>query len=155
MTYTLEDFAAGQRYALGSHVVTEQDVLGFAGTWDAQAFHTDPSAARQSPFQGLIASGWHTAAIFMSRYVSTLLADSTCLGSPGVDELRWHAPVRPGDTLTAHLVIESVTNSARRPDRGTVRPRCTLVNQHGAEVFSMVLITLFGRRTTGRSEPQL
>lgn len=146
--YALEDFSAGQQIELGRYRVTEQAVMDFAAAWDPQSFHIDPVAAELTPFGGVIASGWHTAAIFMRLYVDAVLCDSTCLGSPGVDELRWHAPVRPGDTLTARLVVESVTRSARRPHRGTVRPRCTLVNQDGTVVFSMVLVTLLAARGT-------
>ena len=94
-----EDFELGRVYELGSVDVTEADILEFARRFDPQPFHVDPEAARQSVFGGLIASGWHTGAMWMRLYVDSLLDGAASMGSPGIEELRWLAPVRPGDTL--------------------------------------------------------
>jgi acyl dehydratase len=142
----LEDFQIGQTYQLGDHTVTTAEILAFAEQWDPQRFHIDASEARDTPFGGLIASGWHTTSIFMRLYVTTVLRDSSGIGSPGVDEIRWKEPVRPGDTLTATLKVENVTPSLGRPDRGIVKPRCELTNQHGRSVLTMYLHSTFLRR---------
>ena len=143
--YTFEDFAAGQVYELGSRTVTEGELVEFARQWDPQPFHTDPEAAKDSVFGGLIASGWQTGAIWMRMYVDTMLG-SAARGSPGIEELRWLAPVRPGDTLTGRLTVLDATPSATRPDRGTIRIRGEMVNQDGVTVMAMTSRGHFGRR---------
>ena len=131
---------------LGSHAVTEQEIVEFARRWDPQPFHVDPEAAKESVFGGLIASGWHTGAMWMRLYVDSLLDAASSMGSPGVEELRWLAPVRPGDVLAGRLTVLETTPSERRPDRGTVRIRGEMVNQDGVTVLSMVSRGHFGRR---------
>lgn len=145
--WCFEDFSPGQNFALGTYTVSADDIIGFGTQWDPQRFHVNCDEAARTPFAGLIASGWHTASIFMHLYVKTLLADSSGVGSPGVDELRWREPVRPDDTLTASLSVERVVPSPISRDRGTVHPRCTLTNQHGRTVFSMVLQSIFLTRS--------
>jgi acyl dehydratase len=142
-----EDFAAGDTVELGSHTVTEEEILEFARRWDPQPFHVDPHAARDSVFGGLIASGWHTAALWMRLYVQSFLGEADGRGSPGVEELRWLAPVRPGDTLTARLEVLETSPSSRQPDRGTVRIRAEMVNGEGVIVLSMTSRGHFGRRS--------
>jgi acyl dehydratase len=144
--YTFEDFAAGQVYELGSRTVTEDELVEFATQWDPQPFHVDPEAAKDSVFGGLIASGWHTGAMWMRMYVDTMLG-SAARGSPGIEELRWLAPVRPGDTLTARLTVLDATPSATRPDRGTIRIRGEMTNQDGVTVMAMTSRGHFGRRS--------
>jgi acyl dehydratase len=144
--YTFEDFAAGQVYELGSRTVTEGEMVDFARQWDPQPFHVDPEAAKESVFGGLIASGWQTGAIWMRMYVDTMLG-SAARGSPGIEELRWLAPVRPGDTLSGRLTVLEATPSATRPDRGTIRIRGEMVNQDGVTVMAMTSRGHFGRRT--------
>ncbi|MDF2750112.1 MAG: putative MaoC-like dehydratase [Gaiellaceae bacterium] len=141
-----EDFRPGQTVELGSRTVTEEEIVAFARQWDPQPFHTDAEAARDSVFGGLIASGWHTGAMWMRLYVDSLLGSSASQGSPGVEELRWLAPVRPGDTLTGRLEVLEAVPSERRPDRGTVRIRAEMVNQDGVTVMSMTSRGHFGRR---------
>jgi acyl dehydratase len=141
-----EDFEAGKVYELGSRTVTEEDIVAFARQFDPQSFHVDPEAAAESHFGGLIASGWHTGAMWMRLYVDALLGSASGMGSPGVEELRWLAPVRPGDTLRATLTVLEATPSERRPDRGTIRSRGEMVNQDGVTVMSMVARGHFGRR---------
>jgi len=141
-----EDFRPGQTVELGSRTVTEEEIVAFARQWDPQPFHTDAEAARDSVFGGLIASGWHTGAMWMRLYVDSLLGGSASQGSTGVEELRWLAPVRPGDTLTGRLEVLEAVPSERRPDRGTVRIRAEMVNQDGVTVMSMMSRGHFGRR---------
>lgn len=145
-----EDLEPGRVHELGSVVVTEDEILDFARRWDPQAFHVDPEAAKESVFGGLIASGWHTGAMWMRLYVDSLLDGAASMGSPGVEELRWLAPVRPGDTLSGRLtVLETTPSARRRQDRGTVRIRGEMVNQDGVTVMSMVSRGHFGLRLSG------
>src|SRR6188472_4405680 len=116
-----EDFEPGEVLELGSRTVTEDEIIEFARQFDPQPFHLDPEAAADSVFGGLIASGWHTGAMWMRLYVDNMLGSASAQGSPGVEELRWLAPVRPGDTLHGRLTVLETTASERRPDRGTVR----------------------------------
>ncbi|HUQ21595.1 MAG TPA: MaoC family dehydratase [Gaiellaceae bacterium] len=141
-----EDFEAGQVLQLGSVEVTEQAIVDFARQFDPQPFHVDPEAAAESVFGGLIASGWHTGAMWMRLYVDSMLGGGAAQGSPGIEELRWLAPVRPGDTLAGRLTVLDATPSERRPDRGTVRIRGEMVNQDGVTVLSMVSRGHFARR---------
>jgi acyl dehydratase len=141
-----EDFRPGQTVELGSRTVTEEEIVAFARQWDPQPFHIDAEAARDSVFGGLVASGWHTGAMWMRLYVDSLLDNTASHGSPGVEELRWLAPVRPGDTLTGRLEVLEAVPSERRPDRGTVRIRAEMVNQDGVTVMSMTTRGHFGRR---------
>ena len=141
-----EDFRPGQTVELGSRTVTEEEIVAFGRQWDPQPFHTDAEAARDSVFGGLIASGWHTGAMWMRLYVDSLLGGSASQGSPGVEELRWLAPVRPGDTLSGRLEVLEAVPSERRPDRGTVHIRAEMVNQDGVTVMSMTSRGHFGRR---------
>ncbi len=140
-----EDIRPGQVYDLGTRTVTEEELIDFARDWDPQPFHLDPEAAKESVFGGLIASGWHTGAMWMRMYVDTMLG-SAARGSPGIEELRWLAPVRPGDTLTGRLTVLEATPSATKPDRGTVRIRGEMVNQDGVTVMAMTSRGHFGRR---------
>ena len=141
-----EDLEPGQVLELGSRAVSEDEIVAFARQWDPQPFHVDPEAAKDSPFGGLIASGWHTGAMWMRLYVDSLLGGEAAMGSPGIEELRWLAPVRPGDTLQGRLTVLDATPSERRPDRGTVRIRGEMVNQDGVTVMSMVSRGHFRRR---------
>ncbi|WP_441249376.1 MaoC family dehydratase [Kitasatospora sp. McL0602] len=149
-----EDFEAGDVHDLGTVSLTEQEIIDFGTRWDPQPFHTDPELAAASAYGSLIASGWQTASMFMRRYVDGLLADSACVGSPGVDEIRYLKPVRPGEVLRAKVYILGSKPSFGRPDTGIVQPRCQLEAEDGSVVFSMILHSIFVRRTSrafGRS----
>ena len=146
MPLFFEDLAPGQVVELGSRTVTEAEILDFARQFDPQPFHVDSEAASGSVFGGLIASGWHTGAMWMRLYVDSLLDGAAAMGSPGIEELRWLAPVRPGDTLSGRLTVLEATPSASRPDRGTVRIRGEMVNQDGVTVMAMTSRGHFGRR---------
>jgi acyl dehydratase len=141
-----EDFEAGQVYELGPHTVTAEEIVEFARQFDPQPFHLDEEAAARGPFGGLIASGWHTAALFMRMYVEELINETVSMGSPGVEELRWLVPVRPGDELRGRVTILEATPSATRPDRGTIRARMEMLNQRDEVVLTMVARGFLGRR---------
>src|SRR5579871_83649 len=94
-----EDFQVGETIHLGSREITAEEIIAFAHQWDPQPFHVDPDLAKESLFGGLVASGWHTAVMYMRLLVDGFLNETASMGSPGIDELRWRKPVRPGDTL--------------------------------------------------------
>jgi acyl dehydratase len=144
---TFDDFEAGRVYDLGTKVVSEDEIVAFARQFDPQPFHLDADAAKDSVFGGLIASGWHTGAMWMRLYVDSLLGGATGQGSSGIEELRWLAPVRPGDTLRGRLTVLDATASESHPDRVTVRIRGEMVNQDGVTVMSMVSRGRFARRS--------
>ncbi len=141
-----EDFHVGDVVELGPVEVTEEEIVAFARRYDPQPFHVDAGAAKETPYGGLIASGWHTAAIFMGMFVPAVLLDSASLGSPGVDELRWTAPVRPGDRLTGRSTIVDSRPSATNPSRGTVFTQNEVFNQEETLVMTLKARGFFARR---------
>jgi acyl dehydratase len=141
-----EDFAVGDAIELGSHTVTEASIVEFARAYDPQPFHVDAEQARSSIYSGLIASGWHTAGIYMRMLVDQVLRDTASLGSPGIDELRWYLPVRPGDTLRGRITVLEARVSQSKPDRGLLRTRGELFNQDDQRVMSLVAVNFFSRR---------
>jgi len=145
MTRFWEDFRVGDSFDLGSLTVDGAEMLRFARRFDPQPFHVDEELARETPFGGVIASGWFTASLFMRLYVDAVLADSASQGSPGLSELRWLSPVRAGDVLDGRLHVLESTPSATRPGRGTVVLRGEL-SRSGQPVLSTTFRGLFGRR---------
>jgi acyl dehydratase len=141
-----EDFKVGDSAEMGKHRFTEDEIIAFARQFDPQPFHTDPQAAARSAFGGLIASGWHTCAIGMRLMVEDYVSRTVSLGSPGVDEIRWLKPVRPGDTLTYRRTVLESRASASRPGVGLVKQRWEAANQRGELVHSMEGWGMFGRR---------
>ncbi|WP_208277696.1 MaoC family dehydratase [Massilia oculi] len=143
-----EDFYAGQEIDLGERTVTEAEILDFARAFDPQSFHVDAGAAQQSPYGGLIASGWHTCSMMMRMVVDGLLNAADGMGSPGLDGVRWLQPVRAGDTLRVRYLTRQVKASNSKPDRGVVWSTWTATNQHGDQVCTVDGIGLYGRRAT-------
>jgi acyl dehydratase len=141
-----EDLTPGRVFELGSVSPTADEIVEFATQFDPQPFHTDPEAARASHFGGLIASGWHTCAMFMRLLVEGMVADAASMGSPGMDEVRWLAPVRPDDVLTGTFVIVDAVPSRSKPDRGVIRSECRMTNQDGVTVLTMKGMGMYGRR---------
>ena len=139
-----EDYVPGAVHDLGSVVVDEQEVIAFARQFDPQPFHLDKERAEQSAFGGLIASGWHTACMAMRLIVDHYLSEASSEGSPGIDELRWLRPVRPGDQLTVRITILDARRSRSRPERGIVRSQIDTLNQDG-EVVMHLTSTIFIR----------
>ena len=141
-----EDFETGERKSIGSVVVDKDEVIEFASRYDPQPFHVNEKAARQSIYGGLIASGWHTCSMVMRLMCDSYLLESASLGSPGIENVRWLRPVRPGDTLTAYRTIEETRVSSSRPDRGIVKSLWEVDNQKGELVLTMSGIQFFLRR---------
>jgi acyl dehydratase len=137
-----EDYVPGVTHDCGSVEVTEADILDFARRYDPQSFHVDAAAAADGPFGGLIASGWHTASLMMRLYADHYLSTVSSLGSPGVDELRWPRPVRPGSVLRLRATVTEARLSRSKPDRGLVRTRVELVDAGDDVVFSASLLNL-------------
>lgn len=141
-----EDYVPGSVYEYGDVTVTEAEILEFAGRFDPQPMHVDPAAAAEGAYGGLIASGWHTTALMMRLYADHYLSRVASLGSPGIDELRWPAPVRPGDRLRLRVEVQDARPSRSRPDRGLVRTHTELRNQRGETVLSLTAMNLLRRR---------
>jgi acyl dehydratase len=138
-----EDYRPGFIGEYGSITVSQDEIIEFAKRFDPQQFHTDPSRAAGGPFGGLIASGWHTSALMMRLYADHFVSKVASLGSPGIDELRWTRPVRPGDTLSIRVTILEARRSSSKPDRGLVRVQIEVLNQDKEVVMSLKAMTLF------------
>jgi len=141
-----EDYVAGAVYEYGYASVTEAEIIAFAEQFDPQPIHVDAEFASSGPFGGLIASGWHTAGIAMRMMVDHYLPRAASLASPGIDELRWTAPVRPGDTLRLRTTTVETRRSKSKPDRGLIRTRAELLNQHDQTALSLVGMNLIRLR---------
>lgn len=144
-----EDIKEGEVVELGRRTMDKERMIAFAREFDPQPFHTDEKAAEASMWGGLIASGWLTGSTLMRLLYDGFLKDTASLGSPGIDELRWLKPVRPGDTLTARLTVIEATASRSRPDRGIVRTRMELMNQDGEAVMTITGVNFISRRPGG------
>ncbi len=145
----LEDFIPGHAFELGSRAIERAEIVAFAEAYDPQDFHLDDAAAAGSIYGGLIASGWQTACVFMRLFVDGLLVRAAAMGSPGIDELRWLQPVRPGDQLAGRVEVLAVRPSRSKPDRGIVQLRCLMSNQDDAAVLTFIANVLFARRPAG------
>ena len=141
-----EDFTPGQVFEFGDYKMTLAEILGFATRYDPQPFHTDPDAARGSAFGELVASGWNTAAIAMRLLVDHFIPANSAMGSPGVDELRWTRPVKPGDRLSMRVTITETRLSRSKPDRGIVHNTTEVLNQHNEVVMTMRGMAMFRAR---------
>ena len=139
-----EDFSPGQRFQTANREVTEADILGFAREWDPQSFHIDPEAAGSSIFGGLIASGFHTLLIAFNLVLEANIWTEASQGAPGIDNLRWIKPVRPGDVLRVEMEVIETRPSSSRDDRGYVTWDYVVIRQDGVTVASWrsTLITL-------------
>src|SRR5690242_7173576 len=131
-----EDYEPGAVFTAGAIAVAEADIIDFAGRYDPQAMHTDPAAAARGRFGGLIASGWHTAAMMMRLFADNFLSPQSSIASPGLDELRWLLPVRPGDVLSLRVTILEARRSKSRPEQGIVHSFVEVLNQRGEAVMS-------------------
>jgi len=144
--YYFEDFTPGRIMEFGGRTVSEAEIVAFARDYDPQSFHVDAAAAGRSPYGGLIASGWHTAALMMRMFCDHVLLDAASLGSPGMDELRWPKPVRPGDTLRVRIRVLEARPSQSRPEMGIVKSETEVLNQKDEVVMRMLGTGLYGRR---------
>jgi acyl dehydratase len=140
-----DDFKVGETFDLGSVTIDGDEMVRFAQRFDPQPFHVDPVAAKDTPFGGLIASGWFTGSLFMRLYVEAVLSGAASQGSPGLSELRWLAPVRAGDVLSGRLTVLDMAPSSTRTTRGTVFLRGELLRA-GEPVLTTTFRGLFGHR---------
>ncbi|GAC1424991.1 MAG: MaoC family dehydratase [Ktedonobacteraceae bacterium] len=145
-TRYFEDFQVGDIIDLGSTSASADEIIAFARQFDPQPFHIDPEQAKHSAFGTLVASGWHSSALFMRLLVDGLLNDTISMGSPGVDEVRWRKPVHPDEKLYGRLTVIESTVSKSRPNMGIIRSVGELVNQEGEVVMSLKGLHFFGRR---------
>ena len=143
-----EDYPPGAVFEGGPVMVSEAELLDFARRYDPQAMHTDPEAAARGHFGGLIASGWHTAAMMMRLFATHFLSPVSSLASPGIDELRWLAPVRPGDELRLRVTVVEARRSRSKPDQGIVHSFVEVLNQRDEQVISLKPISLIRCRPT-------
>jgi acyl dehydratase len=118
--------------------MSEAEIIAYAKEYDPQPFHVDPVGARNGPFGGLIASGWHTTSLTMRQLVDHWVSPESSLGSPGVDEIRWPYPVRPGDTLHVRATVLETRRSKSKPDRGIIRSLAEATNQNGDTVLRLI-----------------
>ena len=137
------EIAASEGFVLGPVTVDNAEVVDFASSFDDQWFHTDPEAAANGPFGGLIASGWHTCALAMRLVSREILIGSESFASPGLAYLRWPHPVRPGDALTLHITVLDARRSASRPELGIVRWQWIMKNGGGQAVLDLEATSMF------------
>ncbi|QDX40979.1 MaoC family dehydratase [Salarchaeum sp. JOR-1] len=145
MTY-YEDFDVGDVEEFGSYTVSKEEIVEFAEQFDPQPFHVDEEAAAESPFGGLIASGWHTASLWMKLMVEHHYDDAASLGSPGVEEIQWTEPVRPGDTLSVRLEVAEKRPLESDPSRGLLTTDTAMFNQDDEVVMTMRGKAFYERR---------
>jgi acyl dehydratase len=148
-----EDYVPGSVHEFGMITIQEEGIIAFGKQFDPQIFHTDPEGAKSTIYGGLIASGWHTASLMMRECVRYYLPRVASLGSPGVDELRWNLPVRPGDILTVRMTILEATRSRSKPDRGIVESLFEVLNQDRKVAMSVKGVNFILCRSPQPSEP--
>ncbi len=141
-----EDYVEGDVHRLGTIAVEADEMIAFAKCFDPQAMHTDPEAAKHTPFGGLIASGWYTAGLMMRLYVEHYLTHVASLASPGLDEMRFLKPVRPGDTLSVRVAVLKAMPSKSKPDRGAVTSFVEVINQAGEVAMTVKVVNIIGKR---------
>ena len=145
-TRTFDDFTIGEVFVYGPKHVSRAEIIAFAAEFDPQPFHLDEQAPATALLGGLIASGWHVCAVFMRMFCDGVLLDAACLGSPGIETLKWQRPVRPGDRLSGKSTVLEARPSKSRPGMGIVRFRHEVSNQAGEVVMWMDNAVLFERR---------
>jgi acyl dehydratase len=138
VTLYFEDFRPGRVFELGDRVLSDDEVVAFGELWDPQPFHVDPVAAESGPFEGLIASGWQTVCVWMRLYVDAVLNHAAVLTAPGVEEVRWLVPVRPGMRLRGRTTILDSWLSEKVPGRGTMRMRGELLDDQDQQVMTLL-----------------
>jgi acyl dehydratase len=141
-----EDYATGDTYEFGPIPLSEDEIVDFGRRYDPQYLHVDPERARRGPYGGLIASGWQTMSTAMRLFVDHFLPDGASLGSPGVEDLRWIKPVRPGDALRIRVTVAQTRVSKSKPDRGLVETLVEVLNARDEVVATMRAINFMARR---------
>src|SRR5271169_4277189 len=145
-TLTFEDFPPGRFGSFGPHHVTREDILAFAGEFDPQPMHLDEEAAKRSMLKGLSGSGWHLCSIMMRMLCDGFIGRTASMGSPGVDELRWLAPLRPGDDLMLEVDVTQARVSRSRPQTGIVTFKGVVRNAGGQALCKIVTPIIVRRR---------
>jgi acyl dehydratase len=145
--YYFEDFPVGQVAEYGPRRVTREEIIAFASQYDPQPMHLDEEAARNTMLGGLAASGWHTCSVMMRMLADGFLLDSSSMGAPGIDEVKWMRPLRPGDTLTARTTVQWSRASRSKPDRGFVGFLCEVINDRGETIMTANWPQMLLRRT--------
>ena len=146
-TRYLDDLAVGQKFSTPGVTLSEAEIIDFAWRYDPQSFHLDAHAAAESPYGGLIASGFQSLAICFRLFIQSGVFAESSLGSPGIDELRWLAPVRPGDTLHSEIEVLEVRPSRSKPDRGIARLQYQASNQRQEVVLRFIVNHLLRRNS--------
>ena len=141
-----DDFKPGDRFESAGKTLSEAEILDFAWRYDPQPVHSDKVAAEAGPYGGLIASGFHTLVTGFRLLWQTNVLDAASLGSPGMEELRWTKPVRPGDTLRTVIEVLDSRPSSSKPDRGVCRIRWDTFNQDDDLVLSLIAVHILARR---------
>jgi acyl dehydratase len=144
-----EDFVTGQVFEHGPRRISREEIVAYAREFDPQPFHLDEAAARRSLLGGLCASGWHSCCILMRMAAECFVLNSSSMGAPGIEEVRWLAPVRPGDELKLRATVLSTRPSGSRPDMGLVNVLFELFNASGTCMMSLKAPLMFGRRNSG------
>lgn len=146
MILNFEDFPVGRFGTFGPRHVTREEILAFAAEFDPQPMHLDDEAAKKTMLNGLSGSGWHLCSIMMRMMFDGFIGRAASLGSPGVDELRWLAPLRPGDVLMLEIEVVKARLSKSRPDAGIVTFKGVARNARGEALCEMVSPIIIGRR---------
>jgi acyl dehydratase len=146
-----EDFIPGRIFTYGPRRITREEILDFAREFDPQPFHIDDEAARHTMLGGLCASGWHSCSIAMRMMADAFLVNSTSMGSPGVEEVRWLLPIRPDDDLNLRVTVLATRTSNSRPDMGFVTFELALFNVSGKCAMTIKAPLMFSRRSPGKS----
>ena len=144
-----EDFSPGQVADCGSRLITREEIIAFAAEYDPQPMHLDEHAGRATLLGGLVASGWHSCCILMRMMSDDFIGQADFLGSPGVEEVKWLAPLRPGERISARATVLETRPSRSRPDIGFVKFRCELIDAAGKPLLSLIVSPMFGRRSAG------
>lgn len=142
----LDDLKPGQRFTTGSVTVSEAEIIAFARQFDPQYYHTDPVAAKKSAFGGLIASGFHTLSLSMRLFFDLNLWPESAIASPGMDQVKWLKPMRPGDTISAAAEVVEVKPSASKPDRGVIIMDHPCWNQNKETILTLRCAHMLRRR---------
>ena len=152
--YYWEDFPVGKIREFGNYAVTAEEIMEFAGKYDPQPFHLSEEAGKASLFGGLCASGWHTCAMTMRMMCDEFLLETASLGSPGLENIRWIKPVRPGDTLRVRSVVLEARPMESKPHVGLVKVRWETLNQNNEEVAQMEGYGMYRRRNSAPAKPE-
>ncbi len=150
-----EDFTQGQVTEYGPRLLTREEIIAFAAEFDPQPMHLDEEAAAAGMFGGLAASGWHSCCVLMRMITDGFIADASFMGAPGVEEVKWLAPIRPGERVRARATVLETRASRSRPDMGFVKFQFELVDAADRRLMTLTVIPMFGRRSSAPADAQV